>query len=97
MELQHNDAALDGNMLAGPLADVFTEEVTTAQARCRGCGKLSAIAELAVYGPEPGLVARCPGCAGVLLRLVRASGSAWLDLSGMSVLRLHVAEAAASA
>jgi hypothetical protein len=84
------DAALDGNMLAGPLAEVFTEEVTTAQAQCRGCGRLSAIAELAVYGPAPGLVARCPGCTDVLLRLVRASGSAWLDLSGMSVLRLAV-------
>ena len=95
MDPRPNDAGLDGNMLAGPLSEVFTEEVTTAQARCRGCGKLSSIAQLAVYGPEPGLVARCPGCAGVLLRLVRASGSAWLDLSGMSVLRLQLADAPA--
>ena len=81
-------AEYDGNMLAGPLADVFAVEVTTAVARCAGCGRSSVVAELAVYGPEPGLVARCPGCADVLLRLVRTPDSVWLDLSGTSTLRV---------
>jgi hypothetical protein len=76
--------------MAGPLTDVFLPEVTTAKAQCAGCGRVSAVAELAVYGPEPGFVARCPGCSSVLLRLVRASTEAWLDLSGMSVLRMSV-------
>ena len=82
------DAMLDGNTLAGPLSEVLTAEVTTAIARCRGCGRSTVVAELVVYGPEPGLVARCPGCADILLRLVRGPESAWLDLAGMSSLRL---------
>jgi hypothetical protein len=81
-------ATYDGNILAGPLAEVFTAEVTTAIARCRSCGRSSVVAELAVYGPDPGLVARCPGCAEAMLRLVRTPDSTWLDLSGMSLLRL---------
>jgi hypothetical protein len=80
----------DGNALAGPLSEVFAVEVTTAVARCRGCGRSSAVAELAVYGPEPGLVGRCPGCADVLMRVVRRPGEVWLDLGGISALRFEV-------
>ena len=88
MDTQHRGALHDGNLLAGPLAEIFTPEVTAAHAQCKGCGLTSAVAELVVYGPAPGLVARCPGCSDVLMRLVRAATDAWLDLSGMSVLRL---------
>jgi hypothetical protein len=84
------EAALDGNSLAGPLSEIFAAEVTAAQARCGGCGRTSMVAELKVYGPEPGLVARCPGCSSVLLRLVRVASEVWLDLSGTSVMRLRV-------
>jgi len=93
MERQHQGAAHDGNLLAGPLTEIFMPEVTAARAQCRGCGLTSAVAELGVYGPEPGLVARCPGCSDVLMRVVRAATEAWLDLSGMSVLRVPVADA----
>ena len=79
----------DGNALAGPLADVFNGEVTVAVARCRGCGRSSAVAELVVYGPEPGYVARCPGCDDVLLRIVTSPDSVWLELGGISALRLR--------
>ena len=82
------NATYDGNILAGPLAEVFDMEVTSAIARCAGCGRSTVVAELAVYGPDPGLVARCPGCGHALLRLTRTPTSAWLDLSGMSTLRL---------
>jgi hypothetical protein len=81
-------ATYDGNVLAGPLAEVFAAELTTAYARCGGCGRESVVAELAVYGPDPGLVARCPGCSDVLLRLVRTPDAVHLDLSGTAVLRL---------
>ena len=81
-------ATYDGNVLAGPLAEVFAAEVTVAHARCAGCGRDSVLAELTVYGPDPGLVARCPGCSDVLLRLVRTPDATWLDLRGTAVLRL---------
>ena len=82
------DSTYDGNALAGPLSEVLAADVTIAVARCRGCGRSSVVAELAVYGPDPGLVARCPGCEDILLRLVRTPDSVWLDLAGMSSLRL---------
>ena len=34
------------------------------------------------------VVARCPACDQVLLRLVRDPGRAWLDLRGLSYLQL---------
>jgi hypothetical protein len=37
------------------------------------------------------VVARCPACDQVLLRLVRGSGRAWLDLRGLVYLQLPVA------
>ena len=86
------DATYDGNALAGPLSEVFTAEVTTAVARCGGCGATTVLAELAVYGPDPGLVARCPGCADPMLRIVRTPDSVWLDLSGTASLRVALGQ-----
>jgi Family of unknown function (DUF6510) len=41
-----------------------------------------------VYAQAPGLVARCPGCDHVILRLVRTPDAAWLDLKG--AVSLHI-------
>jgi hypothetical protein len=87
---QTESAPYDGNALAGPLSEVFAVEVTTAVARCRGCGLSSPVATLTVYGPDPGLVGRCPGCSDVLLRVVRTPEEVWLDLGGISALRFAV-------
>jgi len=38
------------------------------------------------------VVARCPGCGQVLVRLVRGPGRAWLDLRGLTYLQLPMAE-----
>ncbi|TMS00487.1 DUF6510 family protein [Nonomuraea basaltis] len=79
---------LDGNALAGPLGEIFAVDVTAATGRCASCGLTGPVASLRVYGPEPGLVARCPGCDEVVLRLVRGPGTAWLDLRGTVSLRM---------
>jgi hypothetical protein len=76
------DAFLDGNALAGPLREIFAVDVTAATGRCAGCGRAGAVATLRVYSRAPGLVARCPGCDTVLLRLVRGPDRAWLELRG---------------
>jgi hypothetical protein len=73
---------LDGNALAGPLREIFAVDVTAATERCVGCGRTGAVATLRVYRHAPGLVARCPGCDEVVLRLVRTPDTAWLDLRG---------------
>jgi hypothetical protein len=83
---------LDGNVLAGALRELFAVEVTAALARCAGCGDTSAIGQTLVYADAPGLVARCPGCDGVVVRLVRGPGRAWLDLSGVSCLEVALGD-----
>lgn len=78
----------DGNALAGPLREIFAVDLTAATSRCAGCGQSGPVAALRVYAHAPGLVARCPGCDAVVLRLVRAPDSAWLDLHGAASLRI---------
>jgi Family of unknown function (DUF6510) len=84
----------DGTALAGPLQEVFRVEVTTAIGRCTGCGRTAPMAEARVFDHAPGVVARCPACDQVLVRLVRDRGRAWLDLRGLSYLQLPVPEEA---
>ncbi|MGH6657412.1 MAG: DUF6510 family protein [Actinocrinis sp.] len=78
----------DGNALAGPLSEIFAIDVTTAIGQCTGCGNTGPMARLRVYGAEPGMVARCPECRQVVLRLVRSADTAWLDLRGTVSLRI---------
>ena len=81
-------AELDGNAMAGDLADIFAVDVTAAVATCAGCGHSGAVAELRLWSAAPGLVARCPQCTDVILRVVRAPGRVFLDLRG--ALRLEI-------
>lgn len=82
-----SDPHLDGNALAGPLREIFAVDVTSATSRCAACGQTGAVADLHVYPNAPGLVARCPGCEEVVLRMVRTPDAAWLDLRGAVSLR----------
>jgi hypothetical protein len=84
----------DGNALAGPLGEIFAVDVTRASARCANCGTTGPVAALQVYSHAPGLVARCPGCAAVVMRLVRSPDAAWLDLRGTVRLRIPLPDAA---
>jgi hypothetical protein len=81
---------LDGNMLAGTLGELFTVDVTTAVGQCTSCGTSGTIAQAHVYPSGPGMVARCPACSEVLLRLVLGPGRAWLDLRGLTCLQLTI-------
>ncbi|MEU2616066.1 DUF6510 family protein [Micromonospora sp. NPDC007271] len=79
---------LDGNMLDGPLREIFAVDLSAATGRCAHCGTTGPMAGLRVFSHAPGLVGRCPACAGVMLRLVRAPDRAWLDLSGATFLEV---------
>jgi hypothetical protein len=81
---------MDGNMLGGDLGELFTPDITTAVGQCASCGVTATIAQAMVYADAPGLVARCPACDAVMLRLVRGPGRAWLDMRGISYLQLAV-------
>jgi Family of unknown function (DUF6510) len=79
---------IDGNALGGPLREVFAVDVTTASGRCVSCGRVGTVATLHVYADAPGMVARCPGCDEVVLRVVRGPDRAWLDLRGLVSLEI---------
>ncbi|HEV2371322.1 MAG TPA: DUF6510 family protein [Streptosporangiaceae bacterium] len=85
-------AHVDGNAIGGALGEVFGVDITTSVGRCASCGTSGAIAETRVYTNAPGLVARCPVCDEVVLRLVRGSGRAWLDLRGLTCLQFAIQE-----
>ena len=79
---------VDGNALAGPLGELFTVDVTVATSQCASCGQTGPVAALHVYAKAPGLVARCPGCGAVVMRLVRTPTGAALDMRGCVTLQI---------
>ena len=80
------DAALDGNAIAGLMADVFGTEMTTAVGTCGSCGAVSLVAELAVYLTELGAVVRCRSCQSVLMVFVSVREVVCVDLMGLASL-----------
>lgn len=81
---------LDGNALAGNLSEIFRVDITAAFGQCTHCKNGGPVAETWVFASAAGLVARCPVCAEVVLRLVRDDGRAWLDLSGLDCLQIAI-------
>jgi uncharacterized Zn finger protein len=77
------ETTLDGNAIAGLLADVFGEEMTTAMGTCAACGASREVATFAVFTRAPGTVARCRACASVLMVLVTIREITCVDLRGL--------------
>ena len=74
---------LDGNAAAGELNRLFAIDISTAQGQCANCGTTRRFAEAHLYMGGPGVVARCPVCDHVLLRLVNARERLFLDVRGL--------------
>ncbi|MFI5271905.1 MAG: DUF6510 family protein [Ktedonobacterales bacterium] len=79
---------LDGNAAAGLLAEIFVVEMTNAQSTCAHCGHTGPLGSLLLYGGQVGTVLRCPTCDDVQLRIVRVHGQYWMDMRGMTLLRI---------
>ncbi|ANJ28223.1 MULTISPECIES: DUF6510 family protein [Agromyces] len=80
---------LDGNALAGALAEFFSFDVTTAIARCNGCGAVDEFARAIVFTSPAGTVVRCNSCDHVLATLVESGDRAWLGFSGVSAIEVR--------
>ena len=77
---------LDGNAAAGELSRIFAMDITSAEGQCAHCCARRRFAESHLYLQCPGLVARCPLCGHVLLRLASTQERVFLDLRGMTYL-----------
>ncbi|HEY1455268.1 MAG TPA: DUF6510 family protein [Candidatus Dormibacteraeota bacterium] len=80
--MDQSETRLDGNAIGGLLAEIFTLEMTTAEATCGGCGAVNVVGRVDVYLNAPGVVVRCPACEQVLMRIVQGRGRYWVDLTG---------------
>ena len=83
------ELVLDGNAVAGLLQELFGTEMTNNQAKCASCGEVSMLGALLVFGGAMGRVLRCPRCEGIMMRIVARRGALWLDMRGISYLRLE--------
>ena len=88
-----SDRTLDGNAAAGPLAELFTMELTAAIAGCAHCGNSAPLAAYILYADAPALVIRCPTCSGVVLRYGQIGNRLRLDLTGITSLLVDQGEA----
>ena len=82
-----DELTLDGNAVAGLLAEVFAVDLTTAQGTCTSCGAVEAVGAVRVY-KAAGYVLRCPHCDAVLAKVVTDGRRTWLDLRGLRTLEL---------
>ena len=92
--MAHPGSHLDGNVLAGPLSEVFREDMTTASGTCAACGDVKVLAQAMVYLDGPGWTVRCSLCDAVMLTLVRIGDRLRIDLRGMATLDAPAAPAA---
>jgi len=79
---------VDGNALAGHLADLFEFDSTMASVRCAGCGTVSMLATAMVYMDAMGAVARCGHCDGVLLTFVESEDRVWVGFAGVTAIEV---------
>lgn len=81
---------VDGNAVAGLLAEIFGTDVTGEAERCAHCGTVSAIGTMRVYLRGPGVVVRCPACTDVVLRIAQTPTGVRVDVAGAAGLTLRV-------
>jgi recombinational DNA repair protein (RecF pathway) len=91
-----DSTALDGNVAAGILANIFYPEMTVAATSCAHCGATRQLGELDAYVHSPGVILRCTSCEAVLLRVMQNHNRVWLDMRGISLLQLELPEEDAS-
>jgi Family of unknown function (DUF6510) len=85
-----DERRLDGNTAAGPLAELFTVDLSTAVVTCGGCLGQSALGAHHLYPDGPALVVRCPTCTAVVLRFAADRRGIRLEMTGTRLLTVPV-------
>ena len=81
---------VDGNAAGGMLGELFALDLTAARAKCAGCGATEMVGALFVYAHGMGMVARCPHCESVVMRMSRTPTHVWLDARGATSIAVSV-------
>lgn len=77
---------VDGNAVAGMLADVLRPDATLVQLTCGHCGQRSILAETRVELDEVGAIVRCRSCTRTLFTAMRVEGgSVTLRIGGLQL------------
>jgi Family of unknown function (DUF6510) len=80
---------LDGNVLGGPLGELFAADLTVATVACAHCGDQAPMAAFQVYADAPALVVRCPGCTGVVMRCASDQRGVRFEMTGVRLLTVE--------
>jgi Family of unknown function (DUF6510) len=88
MTMDETDLRLDGNAVAGMMAELFGFEMTAERGGCAACGTASQLGAAHVYAHGMGVVLSCPSCGQYLARIARSQDRWWLDLRGLAWLQL---------
>jgi hypothetical protein len=81
---------VDGNAVGGMFGELFAIDLTGARAKCAGCGASEIVGALLVYAHGMGMIARCPHCEGVVIRMSRTPKHMWLDARGATSITVTV-------
>lgn len=84
-DAKHNDLILDGNAVAGTLAEIYGDDMTTALAECASCGQVDQVGGLLAFVHAPGIVLRCTACATVIIRIVETPKRTYVDVRGKRI------------
>jgi uncharacterized Zn finger protein len=84
-EPKDEDLVLDGNAVAGTLAEIYGGEMTTMLAECASCGQVDHIGGLLAFVHAPGIVLRCTACATVMIRIVQTPNRTYVDVRGKRI------------
>ncbi len=84
-EAKDDDLVLDGNAVAGTLAEIYGDEMTTVLAECASCGQVDHVGGLLAYVHAPGIVLRCTACQTVMIRIVQTPKRILVDVRGKRI------------
>lgn len=86
-DMTTSDLMVDGNALAGLLAELFGADVTLVPAKCAACGEVNMMGAMHAYVRAPGSVLRCPICHAVTMRIVQTDRSTRIEMRGIAYFR----------
>ena len=85
----NRELMLDANATAGLLHEIFGVEMTAEPTECANCGKEAEMGTLLAFTHGPGIILRCSGCEGVILRIVQTPEAIYLDARGAVYLKIR--------